>query len=125
MRSASDELRHFVRKQNLCDKVSPKIKMKPNIHEEKFSRVISASPCSKLVTSHCLLLILKHTRGLIAAYRHEVSRMNDPIRRNAGASGHLLDFQAKGSAKTLSSCALTAALKRNDVKPMISQLEKK
>lgn len=59
------------------------------------------------------------------AYTQAISSNVEPVRSHAGADGHLLDFHANGSEKTLFVCALIAARNLNEVHPMINQLLKK
>lgn len=42
------------------------------------------------------------------AYTQAISSNVEPVRSHAGADGHLLDFHANGSEKTLFVCALIA-----------------
>jgi len=107
VRSASAAETHFVLKMILYPIIETPMTRSPIVYVKKLVGVISAPI------------------GATAQMSRQTKSMSETSSTQIGASGHHLEVQAKGSVKGVRPWALSAALKRNDVKPMTAQLVKK
>ena len=80
---------------------------------------------SPIVYVKKLVGVISAPIGATAQMSRQTKSMSETSSTQIGASGHHLEVQAKGSVKGVRPWALSAALKRNDVKPMTAQLVKK
>jgi hypothetical protein len=80
---------------------------------------------SPMVNVKKLVAVMSPPIGAHAQMRRHTKSKSETANTKMGASGHHLDVQAKGAENSVRPCALIAALKRKDVRPITAQLVKK